>query len=180
MFPSTASHVTSRVIYHLLGFLFPTIVLLYTHSCILRCSESERTSLKKKFELFIRILLIVFYVSWIPYNVALLVDTIRGSSNDSTSGCVKVVWTVVKVTAIVGCLHSCFNPLIYFSFSETFRHFVLTTFRCGGCSVTSEYLFPWDSKETNKDTVQKEEKSLSICLTDATQTVTRQQIDDGI
>ncbi|XP_062847931.1 C-X-C chemokine receptor type 3-like [Trichomycterus rosablanca] len=187
MYPSAASRVASRVIYHLLGFLLPTIVLLYSHSCILLHSESEgvqkqRRVQKGRFMCFIRILLLVFCISWIPYNVALLVNTIRVSPSDSTSDCVEGVWTAVKITGIMGCLHSCINPLIYFSFSDKFRHSVLTIIRCGGCAVDSEDLFPCESREMNKDTsAPKEEKeSLNICLTDINQTVTTQQKDEVI
>lgn len=143
-YPSEASRLASRWLYHVLGFLLPVIVLFYCYARVLLRCRSDQHVQKQRAVQIILALVLVFCVSWTPYNIALLVDTSDFSSSKSTEHCVDHRWTAVKSTAVLGFLHSCFNPLIYLGFSEKFRHWVLTIVRCGSCAVGNGEFFPWD------------------------------------
>ncbi|XP_026795754.3 C-X-C chemokine receptor type 3 [Pangasianodon hypophthalmus] len=156
-YPSEASRLASQLLYLMLGFLLPAIVLLCCYACVLPQFRSDQRVQKKR--AVILALVLAFFISWTPYSIALLSDTFHFSSNKSKGDCEDRRWTAVRSTAVLGFLHSCSNPLIYFCFSEKFRHWVLTIVKCGSCAVDSGDFFPWDSREIEEATsVPQEEK----------------------
>ncbi|KAM9807403.1 C-X-C chemokine receptor type 3.3 [Syngnathus typhle] len=71
------------------------------------------------------ILIGVFSICWIPYNVALIVDTF--ASEKTPDGSRKISLTV---TAALGCVHACLRPLLYLGLSGEFRKWTLATLSC--------------------------------------------------
>lgn len=181
-YPSQASRLASRLLYSVLGFLLPVILLLYCYAHVLLKCRSNQCVQKQRAVQVILALVLAFIIIWTPYNIALLVDTFHFSSSESTGYCEDHRWTAVKSTAVLGLLRSCFNPLIYFSFSEKFRHWVLTVVMCGSCAVDSGDFFPWDSKEIDQASSVPQEEKGSLRkdhpMSDIEQTIKQQQNDE--
>ncbi|KAI5105932.1 C-X-C chemokine receptor type 3-2, partial [Silurus meridionalis] len=120
-YPSRASRVASCLCFHVLGFWIPAIVLLSCYTCVLEQCRSDQYVQKRRVVYIILVLCVVFFLSWTPYNIALVVDTFQDLPSKSTESCDNHRWTALKITHAVGVLHSCFNPLIYLGLSEKFR-----------------------------------------------------------
>lgn len=177
-YPSKESRLGSRLSYHLLGFFLFVMVLLYCSALALMQRRSDQRVQKQRAMRVILALVLAFFISWTPYNIALLVDTISSSPDKVTESCEAHRWTAVKSTAVLGFLHSCLNPLIYFGFSEKFRHWVLAILKCVSCAVGNGDFFPWDSQEVDKATpVSQEEKGSLHPMSDIKLTITQQQDD---
>lgn len=147
MYSCTAARMASYFSFLVLGFLLPFIVLLYCFVHVLLQCRSKMSVPKQRAVQVTFALVLVFFISWTPFNAALLMDTFNFSSEKPAEFCEKNRWTAVKITAILGFLHSCLNPLIYFGFSEKFRHWILSIIKCDSCAVDSGDYFLWDSRE---------------------------------
>lgn len=177
-YPSQASCLASRLLYCVLGFLLAVILLYCCVHVLLQGRSDQRVSKQKAVKVFLALVL-AFFISWTPYNITVLVDTFHFSRSKSPGHCEDGRWTAVKSTAVLGLLHACVNPLIYFGFSEKFRHWVLTVVTCGGCAVDSGDFFPWDSRELGQAaSVPQEEKGSLHPMSDIKQTITQQQNDE--
>ncbi|XP_060726624.1 C-X-C chemokine receptor type 3.3 isoform X2 [Tachysurus vachellii] len=153
------SCLASRLLFHVLGFLLPVIVLLYSFIRVLPHCRPEMGIQKQRAVQVTFVLVLVFFITWTPYNIVLLVDTFRPSSRKPTEPCENQTWTAVKSTAVLGLLHSCLNPMIYLGFSEKFRHWTLTTMKCGSCAVDSGDYFLWDSRDIHSATSVPQEEN---------------------
>lgn len=179
-YPSQTSRLASHLPYLVLFSSLLLLVLgLFCHYFLRR---PDKCGQKHRPKQVILVLVLVFFFSWAPYAIALLVDTIKHTSSKSTGYCEGHIWTAVKSSAVLGFLHACFNPLIYFGFSEKFRHQVLTIMTCQcGCAEISGDVFPWDSSEIgNGAPVPQEEKGSLHPMTDIIKTITQQQNDSGV
>lgn len=159
MYSCTAARMASYFSFLVLGFLLPFIVLLYCFVHVLLQCRSKMGVPKQRAVQVTFALVLVFFISWTPFNAALLMDTFNFSSGKPAEYCEKNRWTAVKITAILGFLHSCLNPLIYFGFSEKFRHWILSVIKCDSCAVDSGDYFLWDSKEFHRATPVPQEEN---------------------
>ncbi|KAK3571905.1 hypothetical protein QTP86_020540 [Hemibagrus guttatus] len=150
-----ACHLSSLV----LGVLLPFIVVLYCFIRVLLQHRSKTGGLKQRAVQVTFTLVLVFFISWTPFNVVLLMDTFRFSPRKPAEFCENHRWTAVKSTAILCFLHCCLNPLIYFGFSEKFRHWILTIIKFGSCAVDSGDYFLWDSREFHSATPVPQEEN---------------------
>ncbi|CAJ1062616.1 C-X-C chemokine receptor type 3-2 [Xyrichtys novacula] len=124
-----------RLPHHILGFLLPTAILFISCSCILlrlqRSSEVLRT--QRAFFKIILPLVVAFLLCWMPYNITLIVDTIRDSSREL--GVLQPghesLETALMATKVLGCIHACLRPLLYFGLCGKFRKRALTLLGCG-------------------------------------------------
>ncbi|KAJ8388833.1 hypothetical protein AAFF_G00125890 [Aldrovandia affinis] len=118
----------SRLLYHIIGFLLPSIVMVFCYSSILLRLRGSQGPQKQQAIRVILALVVVFYMNWTPFNVALLVDTIRSSSKKETGnmceGRVALDVSLV-VTAALACLHCCLNPVLYSYLCVNFWHHLL-------------------------------------------------------
>lgn len=61
-----------------------------------------------------------------PYNITLIVDTIRSSLKKPNDGSLK---TALTVTSALGCIHACLRPLLYLGLCTNFREQTLAMLR---------------------------------------------------
>ncbi|XP_071764643.2 C-X-C chemokine receptor type 3-like isoform X1 [Centroberyx gerrardi] len=126
----------SRLLYHIVGFLLPSAVLLFCYSCILlRLQRGSQGLQKQRAVRVILALVVVFFLCWTPYNITLMVDTFQSNykaPEESTDGvCGKTsLETGLMVTSALGCFHACLNPLLYLGLCRNFRKRVLEMLRC--------------------------------------------------
>lgn len=127
--PSPEWRMASRVLYHLLGFLIPAIVLLYCYSrVLLRLQCGSQGVQKQRAVRVVLALVIAFFITWTPYNITLLVDT--AYTNQSTNYSVACDTTTaldvaLTVTSTLGYMHCCVNPVLYAFVGVKFRRHLL-------------------------------------------------------
>lgn len=131
---ATDWQLVSRLLHHMLGFLLPAATLIICCSCILlRLQRSSQGLQKQRSIMVILSLVVVFFLCWMPYNITLIVDTIRSSSkehNDVDGNSEGSLKTALMVTSTLGCIHACFRPLLYLGLCANFRKWTLAILRC--------------------------------------------------
>lgn len=124
---STVGQLVSRLLHHKMGFLLPAATLIVCCACVaLRTHGSSRESRQPRAFRTVLCLVGVFLICWTPYNVTLIVDTVRSRSGHS-GGSLK---TALLVTSVFGYVHTCLRPLLYLSLSSNFRTQALALLRC--------------------------------------------------
>ncbi|XP_062321624.1 C-X-C chemokine receptor type 3.1 [Osmerus eperlanus] len=127
----------SRLIYHLVGFLLPSAVLLYCYSCILlRLQRGSQGLQKHRAVRVILALVLVFFLCWTPYNITLMVDTLH-SNNTLKDTCETrtSLDIALSATSSLGYLHCSLNPVVYAFVGVTFRRHLLAILRSLGCKM---------------------------------------------
>ncbi|KAI1886269.1 hypothetical protein AGOR_G00212250 [Albula goreensis] len=133
--------IASRMVYHVVGFIIPAVVMVYCYSCILlRLRGGSRGPQKQKAIRVILALVVVFFISWTPYNITLLVDTIQTNQTHSSHTCASTTALDVSltVTAALGYLHCSVNPVLYTFVGVKFRRHLLDMLRALGCKLKSQ------------------------------------------
>ncbi|MCI4374713.1 hypothetical protein PGIGA_G00009100, partial [Pangasianodon gigas] len=128
-YPSTTWRVASRVLYHVLGFLLPAIVLLYCYSrVLLRLQLGSQGVQKQRAVRVVLALVMAFFITWTPYNITLLVDTVyTNQSINSSIACETTTALDIAITATstLGYMHCCVNPVLYAFVGVKFRRHLL-------------------------------------------------------
>ncbi|KAI4875916.1 hypothetical protein NFI96_025591, partial [Prochilodus magdalenae] len=127
-YPSGDIRLTSRWRYHAVGFIIPAVVHLYC--CILvKLQRGSQDPQKQRATRLIVALVVVFFVCWTPYNIVLLVDTIRTNQSDYSSTVCDTAATALDIalatTSTLGYLHSCINPVLCVFFRGKFQRRLL-------------------------------------------------------
>ncbi|XP_039536128.1 C-X-C chemokine receptor type 3.1 [Pimephales promelas] len=128
-YPSDNWHLYSRLLYHILGFAFPAILMLFCYSCILlRLQRGSQGMQKKRAIRVIIALVLAFFISWTPLNITLIIDTINNNQTLSyQKSCDSTTALDVALTAThtLGYLHCCVNPVLYAFVGVKFRQHLL-------------------------------------------------------
>lgn len=128
-YPTTTLRLASRVIYHALGFLFPAVVLLYCYSrVLLRLQCGSQGAQKQRAVRVVLALVLAFFITWTPYNITLLVDTLynnQSTNNITTCDTTTVLDIALTITSTLGYLHCCVNPVLYAFVGVKFRRHLL-------------------------------------------------------
>ncbi|XP_074509263.1 C-X-C chemokine receptor type 3.1 isoform X2 [Sebastes fasciatus] len=126
----------SRLLYHTVGFLLPSVILIFCYSCILRrlrCG-SKGIQKQKAFRVIVAVV-VVFFVCWTPYNITLMVDTLQTANSSDTCGVRTSLDKAKVITSSVGYLHCCLNPVLYAFVGVKFRRQLLDILRSLGCKL---------------------------------------------
>ncbi|KAM4567507.1 C-X-C chemokine receptor type 3-like [Fundulus diaphanus] len=128
--------IAARWLYHAVGFLFPSTVLIFCYSCILLQLQCGSQSLQKQraFKVIIAVVA-VFFLCWTPYNVVLLADTFQKSNNSMTCDTNSSLDKALTVTSSLGYLHCSLNPILYAFVGVKFRRQLLNILRSMGCKL---------------------------------------------
>ncbi|CAK6977100.1 C-X-C chemokine receptor type 3.1 [Scomber scombrus] len=126
----------SRLIYHIAGFLLPSVVLIFCYTSILRRLRCGTHGLQKQkaFRVILAVVL-VFFLCWAPYNITLMVDTIQSGNISETCGVRSYLEKAKTVTSSVGYLHCSLNPILYAFVGVKFRRQLLNILRSLGCKL---------------------------------------------
>ncbi|XP_043117623.1 C-X-C chemokine receptor type 3-like [Puntigrus tetrazona] len=118
-YPSDSWRLSSRLLYHLLGFILPALVMLFCYSSILlRLQRGSQCKQKKRAIRVIIALVVAFFIHWTPFNITLMVDTIQTNqnlnfSNQTSCESFTALHVALTVTSTVGYLHTCVIPLLF-------------------------------------------------------------------
>uniref|UniRef100_A0A667ZRN3 C-X-C chemokine receptor type 3 n=1 Tax=Myripristis murdjan TaxID=586833 RepID=A0A667ZRN3_9TELE len=138
LFSQSASkwRLASRLLYHLVGFLLPSVVMLFCYSCILlRLMRGSQGRQKQRAIRVILALVAVFFLCWTPYNITLMVDTIQSNSTREGCGMKTHLEKALTVTSSLGYLHCSLNPVLYAFVGVKFRRQLLDILRYLGCRL---------------------------------------------
>ncbi|XP_054477521.1 C-X-C chemokine receptor type 3.1 [Anoplopoma fimbria] len=126
----------SHLIFHIVGFLLPSAILIFCYSCILRRLRCGSQGLQKQkaFKVIVAVV-VVFFLCWTPYNITLMVDTFHSSKINETCGVRTSLETAKMVTSSVGFLHCSLNPILYAFVGVKFRRQLLDILRSLGCKL---------------------------------------------
>uniref|UniRef100_W5LGL2 C-X-C motif chemokine receptor 3 n=1 Tax=Astyanax mexicanus TaxID=7994 RepID=W5LGL2_ASTMX len=131
-YPSHNWRLAMRSLYHVMMLYFYTSIFLRLRR------GSQRGAAKSEDMRLILLLVVVFFICWAPYNIALMVDTVTHnvSSNSScyTSTALNIALTT---TSTRGYLHCCINPLLYAFVWGKFRDSMLDMVRRAGLKKQS-------------------------------------------
>ncbi|XP_057196888.1 C-X-C chemokine receptor type 3-like isoform X1 [Triplophysa rosa] len=126
--PSKFSYLAPRLLYHVVGFALPAIILLYCFTCILLRLKCGSHYMQKKRALRVIVALVLsFLISWTPYNITLIIDTIRSANSSDQTSCANTTALnrALTVTSALGFLNWCITPVLYAFEAGTFRKHLL-------------------------------------------------------
>ncbi|KAI2655348.1 C-X-C chemokine receptor type 3 [Labeo rohita] len=132
---SDAWRLSHRLLYHILGFILPALIMVFCYTCILlRLRRGSQCKQKKRAIRVIVALVVAFFIHWTPYNITLMADTIKtnGTFNPSNqTSCENITSLDVALTATstLAYLHCCVNPVLYAFVGVKFRQHLLDMLR---------------------------------------------------
>ncbi|XP_028985919.1 C-X-C chemokine receptor type 3.1 isoform X2 [Betta splendens] len=132
----------SRQLYHVVGFLLPSAILVFCYSCILwqlRCG-TQGLQKQKAFRVIMAVV-VVFFLCWTPYNITLMVDTLHWNSSNETCGVRTSLQVALTVTSSLGYLHCSLNPILYAFVGVKFRRQLLHILSSLGCKLKTSATF---------------------------------------
>nr|CAQ13803.1 novel protein similar to vertebrate chemokine (C-X-C motif) receptor 3 (CXCR3) [Danio rerio] len=123
----------NRLIYHFLGFIIPAIMMVFCYtSILLRLLLGSKCMQKKRAIHVIVALVLAFFISWTPYNIALMADTIHTNRTDNNQTSCKTRTTLdvaITATSTLAYMHCCVNPILYAFVGVKFRQHLLDMLR---------------------------------------------------
>ncbi|XP_077455332.1 C-X-C chemokine receptor type 3-like [Stigmatopora argus] len=122
------THLASRLSHHVFSLAAGVVI---GFSCGTPWLRRSAKNIRKRVVMLI--LVGVFSLCWIPYNIVLVVDTFRGeeTTSDTSSGLPqRSRRTALKITAALGCVHACLRPFLYLGLSGDFRKWTRATLSC--------------------------------------------------
>lgn len=138
---TTNWQLVSRLLHHILGFVLPAATIITCFSCILLRLQGSRGLRKQKAVMVILSMVVVFFICWMPYNITLIVDTIRSSSEKHDNLSEKSLKRALTVTSMFACISACLRPLLYFGLCANFRTQILAVLKCASIESVSSL---WD------------------------------------
>ncbi|KAL0985068.1 hypothetical protein UPYG_G00152490 [Umbra pygmaea] len=130
---------SSRLLYHIVGFILPSFVLLFCYSYILqRLLQGSQGVQKQKAVRVILALVLVFFICWTPYNITLMADTLQ-SNNTLVETCDgrNALDIALITTSSLGYMHCSLNPVLYAFVGVKFRRHLLDMLKSLGCKLLS-------------------------------------------
>ncbi|XP_075907126.1 C-X-C chemokine receptor type 3.1 [Nelusetta ayraudi] len=126
----------SRLLYHIVGFLLPSAVLIFCYSCILHRLQCGLHGLQKQKAVRVIVaVVVVFFVCWTPFNITLMVDTLHSGSSNETCVTKSSLDMARMITATIGYLHCSLNPVLYAFVGVKFRRQLRDILNSLGCKL---------------------------------------------
>ncbi|XP_062903619.1 C-X-C chemokine receptor type 4-like [Mobula hypostoma] len=111
------------------GFVLPGLVILVCY-CIIISRLSHSTGFQKRKALKITIILIVtFFICWLPYYIVISIDTVmlmKGSEYSCSME--QIVYTSMAITEAIAFFHCCLNPILYAFVGVNFKSYTRRVF----------------------------------------------------
>ncbi|XP_060610955.1 C-X-C chemokine receptor type 2-like [Anolis sagrei] len=120
---TTKWRVVLRILPQTFGFLVPLVIMLFCYGVTVHRLFQMKNNQKKKAMKVILVVVLVFLLCWLPYNISLLTDTLmRTKVIAETCGRRDAIDAALSGTEILGFSHSCMNPIIYAFIGQKFRN----------------------------------------------------------
>lgn len=121
------------------------LVLAYTVVLVRLPSGKPQDHKKRRAVRFILILAAAFFLSLLPYNVALVVDPVGAGAEDCAPGHRTAMEITLMATATIGCLQCFIKPLLYLGLLNVFYTRALELVRCRNNPQSNHKISMWDS-----------------------------------
>lgn len=130
----------TRLLYHIAGFLLPSAIMVFCYSSILCQLHGGTQGLQKQRAIRVILALVAaFFVSWTPYNVALMVDTLHDrEAIEDTCGTRTTLDISLTITSALGYAHCCLNPVLYAFVGVKFRRHLVKMLKHLGCQLKGQ------------------------------------------
>lgn len=117
-----------RVLRHTLGFFLPLVVMAVCYGWTLVTLFHTRNQQKHKAIRVILAVVVAFVLCWLPYNITVLIDTLRrgGTLDEGTCETRDMFDVVLKVTQSLAFMHCAVNPVLYAFIGQKFRNQLLS------------------------------------------------------
>nr|XP_006003629.1 PREDICTED: C-C chemokine receptor type 4-like [Latimeria chalumnae]XP_014348530.1 PREDICTED: C-C chemokine receptor type 4-like [Latimeria chalumnae]XP_014348531.1 PREDICTED: C-C chemokine receptor type 4-like [Latimeria chalumnae] len=109
---------------NLLGLLIPLGIMSFCYFKILRTLWQSKTSKKFTAAKIILIVMIVFFIFWTPYNVALFLHTLQELEVFHSCESSQNLDFALQLTENIAYIHCCLNPVIYAFVGEKFKKYL--------------------------------------------------------
>ncbi|XP_070609100.1 C-X-C chemokine receptor type 1-like [Erythrolamprus reginae] len=120
---TTKWRVVLRILPQVFGFLLPLIIMMICYGITVHRLYQTKNKQKKKAMKVILAVVLVFVICWLPYNIALLCDTLLRLDYITDRCSVRnKINDALLATEILGVAHSCINPIIYAFIGQKFRN----------------------------------------------------------
>ncbi|XP_028904506.1 C-C chemokine receptor type 4 [Ornithorhynchus anatinus] len=161
---STTWKVLSSLEINVLGLLIPLGVMLFCYSLIIKTLQHCKNDKKNKAVRMIFVVMIVFLVFWIPYNVVLFLEALVELELLKDCTFEKHLDYALQATETLAFVHCCLNPVIYFFLGEKFRKYIKQLFKtckiplalCKYCGLLQAYYPETPSSSHTQSTMDHE------------------------
>ncbi|XP_026126994.1 C-X-C chemokine receptor type 1-like [Carassius auratus] len=112
----------TRIVRHLLGFLFPLVVMLICYCITMERLLRTRGFQKQRAMRVIIAVVVAFLLCWTPFHVSTMADTLLRAKVVQFNCFTRMVVDIAMYsTQNLGLLHCCVNPVLYAFVGEKFR-----------------------------------------------------------
>ncbi|XP_030621076.1 C-X-C chemokine receptor type 5 [Chanos chanos] len=129
-------NLANRLITLMLGFLLPLVIMIYCYTAVVSTLCRSQRGLEKQGAIRLALLVtMVFCLCWLPYNLAIMVDTlvVLGILPEQSCWARARLAEGVSVTESIGYTHSFLNPILYAFVGVRFRADLLRLLYRSGC-----------------------------------------------
>ncbi|XP_006893028.1 PREDICTED: c-C chemokine receptor type 1 [Elephantulus edwardii] len=109
---------------NILGLFLPLVVMIVCYTGIIRILLRRPNEQKLKAVRLIFVIMIIFFLFWTPYSLALLVSAYQDSLFTHECEQSKQLDMAIQVTEMIAFSHCCINPVIYVFVGERFRKYL--------------------------------------------------------
>nr|XP_025045486.1 C-C chemokine receptor type 5-like [Pelodiscus sinensis] len=109
---------------NILGLFIPLVIMIFCYAAIIKTLLRCRNEKKHKAVRLIFVIMVVYFIFWAPYNIAVLMYTFQESlsmNNCESSGQLELA---IQVSEAIAMFHCCINPVIYAFVGEKFRKYL--------------------------------------------------------
>lgn len=114
---------------NVLSFALPLLVMAVCYTGIIRTLMRCPRRTKYKAIRLIFVIMVVFFLFWTPYNVAIFLTTYQTIFFEINCELHKQLDVAIQVTEVIAYTHCCINPVIYAFVGERFREHLRHFFR---------------------------------------------------
>ncbi|XP_069469465.1 C-X-C chemokine receptor type 6 [Ambystoma mexicanum] len=134
------------------GFFMPLLAMAICYSVIIKILVNARGFKNHKSLKIIIVIVAVFIATQLPYNIVLLMSTVRGEFHFN-----RHFHTAIIITETVAYTHACLNPVLYFFIGAKFRKNFGKLVKNAGCAkhqreVSSQLRSTEEPSKTNSAT----------------------------
>ncbi|XP_054879980.1 C-C chemokine receptor type 6-like [Poeciliopsis prolifica] len=133
-----------------IGFFLPLLIMIFCYTAVIVTLQKAKNFQRHKAVRVVMVVVLVFIVCHLPYNLALLYQTVHLYVQ---SDCVEVdsLQTAMSVLQTVAYLHCCLNPVLYAFIGVKFRNHFRRIFRDLWC-LGKRYIGPRRFSRVTSDT----------------------------
>ncbi|XP_058144159.1 C-C chemokine receptor type 1 [Dasypus novemcinctus] len=113
---------------NILGLALPMLVMIVCYTGIIKILLKRPNEKKVKAVRLIFVIMLVFFLFWTPYNLAMFVSAFQGFLLTSECEQSKHLDVAIQVTEVIAYTHCCLNPVIYVFVGERFRKYLRQLF----------------------------------------------------